>query len=99
MWSVWCGKVLVHVVENTLIVWEDLGSSPMCVIKLVLFLCILKRVVDLYNYWIILVSMKHELVALVRHWVGMCMGVGSNLGRPKWNCRQRKEAQDYWGKL
>jgi len=25
----WRGKVLVQVVESTLIVWEDLGSSPM----------------------------------------------------------------------
>jgi len=25
----WCGKVLAQVVESTLFVWEDLGSSPM----------------------------------------------------------------------
>jgi len=23
----WCGKVLAQMVENTLIVWEDLGSQ------------------------------------------------------------------------
>jgi len=25
----WCAKVLAQVVESTLIMWEDLGSSPM----------------------------------------------------------------------
>jgi len=25
----WCGKVLVQMVESTLIVWEDMGLSPM----------------------------------------------------------------------
>jgi len=28
-WLMWCGKVLAQVVESTLIVWEDLDSSPM----------------------------------------------------------------------
>ena len=31
LWRVWRGKVLAQVVESTLIVWEDLGSSPMYV--------------------------------------------------------------------
>jgi len=38
LWLVWHGKVLAQVVESTLIVWEELGSSPMyanfCVIVL-----------------------------------------------------------------
>ena len=49
------------------------------------FFCVIKRVVDFYNNLIILISMKHEVVELVRHWVGMYISVGSNLGRPKWN--------------
>ena len=27
-WLVWRGKVLAQMVESTLYVWEDLGSSP-----------------------------------------------------------------------
>jgi len=29
---VWCGKVSAQMVERTLIVWKDLGSSPMNII-------------------------------------------------------------------
>ena len=36
----WCGKVLAQVVESTLIVWKDLGSSPMYA-----------NYVLLYYYW------------------------------------------------
>jgi len=31
------------------------------------FFCVIKRVVDFYNNLIILISMKHEVVELVRH--------------------------------
>jgi len=53
--------------ESTLIVWEDLGSSPKYA-NCVLFICfyffkyMLSMIMKWYNHLIILVIMKHELV-------------------------------------
>jgi len=44
------------------IVWKDLGSSPM-----LLFYIYINHVVECYNHWIILVSMKSGLV----EWFGI----------------------------
>jgi len=59
-------------VESTLIVWEDLSSSPMYA-KYVLFNCycfniIIEHVDWWHNDWIVLVSMKYELVW---YWFGI----------------------------
>ena len=71
MRSVWRGKILAHMVESTSLVWKDLGSSPVYVIFCVLlnlyYFVYIKTCCGFYNYWIVLVSMKYELVALVRH--------------------------------
>ena len=47
----WRGKVLAQMVESTLIVWEDLGSSPMCA-----------NYVLLFYYWFLIICMSMELV-------------------------------------
>ena len=38
--ELWRGKVLAQVVESTLIVWEDLGLSPMYATWMLFKLCI-----------------------------------------------------------
>jgi len=49
-WLVWREKVLAHVVESTLIVWEDLGLSPMYANFVLLFFIIFKyMLVMLWN--------------------------------------------------
>jgi len=67
------------------IVWEDLGSSLMYVIYLLLYFYICDLVVEWYNPWIIFVSKKHELVELVVHLLCDWMVVCSSLGEPKLN--------------
>jgi len=75
-----------------LIVWEDLGSSPMyailCVIKLVLLLIYINYVMECYNKWIILVSMKYELA----WWFGIDLAL-HGCGFKSW----RAQTQLYFG--
>ena len=52
LWVVWCGKVLAQVVESTLIVWEDLGSSPMYANVVLLFVIILIYVNHVGAGWV-----------------------------------------------
>ena len=47
----WCGKVLAQMVDSTLIVWEDLGSSSMYA-----------NYVLLFYYWFLIICMNMELV-------------------------------------
>ena len=49
----WHEKVLAHVVESTLIVWEDLGSSPIYANFVWLFLLLIFK--DMYEYVISIV--------------------------------------------
>jgi len=43
--------MLAYVVESSLVVWEDLGSSPMYAIYVLLF-----------YYWFLIICMSTELV-------------------------------------
>jgi len=57
----WRGKVLTQVVESTLIVWENLGLSPMHVIYVLIVLLLIFN--NMYGYGI-------GIVILSLTWIG-----------------------------
>ena len=79
---VWPGKVLVQVVESILVVWEELGSSPMyanfCAI--VLLFKLWSHVLVWYDVWIGYVKHETWIDMMVWYWFGNRMVMGSCLG-------------------
>ena len=55
MLVLWRGKVLAQVVESTLYVWEDLGSSPMYAFVCYFNLCII---------WVIYLNARSDNIIL-----------------------------------
>jgi len=86
----WRGKVIAQMVESTLIMWEDLGLSPMYA-----------NIMLLFYYWFLIICMGMELALWVFHdwnvsltwigWIGYALegwlnGHGFKLGwEGNWN--------------